>query len=135
MFGTCLLMSLAALVESGSAEARVEAELGYTKAQTYSAALRYLRTELGFEVLEKDPDAAYLIFRYEPKGQSRPSNGTLEIIETRDKVKLFVQLPELPEYHERVLRDGLVKKLRDEYGAPPSARAKEDRPPGDGGRG
>ena len=42
------------------AEARVEAEAHYSKAQTYSAALRYLRVDLGYEVMEKDADAAYL---------------------------------------------------------------------------
>ncbi len=26
----------------------------------------------------------------------------------------------MPEYHERVLRDGLVRKLHDEYGVPPT---------------
>jgi hypothetical protein len=30
----------------------------------------------------------------------------------------------MPEYHERVLRDGLLKKLRDEYGVPPQTAKK-----------
>jgi hypothetical protein len=111
---------------SGGAEARVEAESEYTKAQTYSGALRYLRVDLGYEVVEKDPDAAYLIFRYNLPGQNkRSTNGTIEVVETRSGVKLLVQIAEMPEYHERMLRDGLLKKLRVEYGAPPK---KADRP-------
>jgi hypothetical protein len=116
------------------AAARVEADSGYTKAQTYNAALRYLRVDLGYEVVEKDPDAAYLLFRYVPPGQPKASsNGTLEVVERRDGVRLFVRLPSLPEYHEVVLRDGLLKKLRDEYGAPPEKKA--PRPPADAGPG
>jgi hypothetical protein len=126
---TCL--ALAAL--SSAAEARVDASSGYTKAQTYSGALRYVRVDLGYEVVEKDPDAAYLIFKYSPSGSAKGSavSGTLEVVDTGGSVRLFVSLPRMPEYHERVFRDGLMKKLREEYGAPPPAAKKpaEKNPP------
>jgi len=105
-----------------SASARVGGDSEYSKAQTYSGALRYLRVDLGYEVVERDPDAAYLIFRYQLPGQNKGSGsatGTVEIVDTDGHVKLFVQIPTMPEYHERVLRDGLVRKLHDEYGVPP----------------
>jgi hypothetical protein len=59
------------------------------------------------------------------------------VVETGDQVRLFVQIPKMPEYHERVLRDGLLRKLRDEYGAPPPKRPdpKPVEPPKDAGRG
>jgi hypothetical protein len=105
------------------AGARVEAESGYSKAQTYSGALRYLRVDLGYEVIEKDPDAAYLVFRYQPPGQPKGgSTGTLEVVDRGDGVRVFVRLPSMPEYHEVVLRDGLMRKLREEYGAPPQKK-------------
>ena len=47
-------------------------------------------------------------------------------------MKLFVQLPRMPEYHERVLRDGLMRKLREEYGVPPP-RVEKKPEPGDAG--
>ena len=126
---------LCALLLAGGAEARVEAVSDYTKAQTYSGALRYLRTALDYEVVEKDPDAAYLIFKYKRPGQKeREAQGTLEIVEASGKVRVFVQLPEMPEYHERVLCDGLLKKLRDEYGAPRTTPGKTpSKPVADGG--
>jgi hypothetical protein len=103
-----------------SATARVGGESEYSKQQTYSGALRYLRVDLGYEVTERDPDAAYLIFRYQLPGQTKGSaTGTVEIVDADGHVKLFVQIPTMPEYHERVLRDGLVRKLHDEYGEPP----------------
>lgn len=116
------------------AGARVEAESGYTKAQTYSGALRYLRVDLGYEVLEKDPDAAYLVFKYLPPGQAKSgSTGTLEVVDRGDGVRVFVRLPTMPEYHEVVLRDGLMKKLRDEYGVPPPRKPPAKPAPVDAG--
>ena len=110
----------AALLLCASATARVGGESEYSKAQTYSGALRYLRVDMGFEVVERDPDAAYLIFRYELPGQKKATaTGTVEVVEADGHVKLFVQIPTMPEYHERVLRDGLLRKLHDEYGTPP----------------
>jgi hypothetical protein len=113
-------LGLAALLVVTSARARVEADSAYTKTQTYSGALRYLRVDLGYEVVEKDPDAAYLIFRYAPNANPKDTlSGTVEVVETESRVKVFVQIPRMPEYHERVLRDGLLRKLREEYGVPP----------------
>ena len=43
--------------------ARAEADTYYTLPQAFGAALRYLRVDLGFEVTEKDPEAAYLLFK------------------------------------------------------------------------
>jgi hypothetical protein len=115
------LTCLALIMPSPVAHARVDASPGYSKAQTYSGALRYVRVDLGYEVVEKDPDAAYLIFKYVPSGGGKASivTGTLEVVDTGGSVRLFVSLPRMPEYHERVFRDGLLKKLREEYGAPP----------------
>jgi hypothetical protein len=123
-----LLVTAAAI--SPGANARVDGSSSYTKAQTYSAALRYVRVDLGCEVVEKDPDAAYLIFKYNAPGAGKGGvTGTLEVVEANANVRVFVSLPRLPEYYERVLRDGLLKKLRDEYGAPPRPPQKrEDKP-------
>src|SRR5258707_10316224 len=98
-----------ALLASG-AEARVDGSSSYTKAQTYSGALRYVRVDLGYEVVEKDPEAAYLIFKYAAPGGSKGNavTGTLEVIEASGGVRLFVNLPRMPEYYERVFRDGLM---------------------------
>jgi hypothetical protein len=123
------------LLVSHGAEARVEAEAQYSKAQTFSAALRYLRVDLNYDVLEKDPEAAYLIFKYQSPSQPRQSStGTLEIVEGDAIVRIYVKLPQLPEYHERVLRDGLLRKLREEYGEPRRRKPPpKEQPPGDAG--
>lgn len=104
---------------ASDADARVEGGSAYTKSQTFSAALRFLRVDRGYEVVERDPDAAYLLFRYPLPGQRKNADGSLEVVETSAGVKIYIQLPRLPEYHEAVLRDGLLRKLREEYGEPP----------------
>lgn len=131
-----LAMTGAALLRSTDAEARVEADSHYSKTQTFNTALRYLRVDLGFKVLEKDEDAGYLLFRYVPPGDPKDtSNGSIEVIKTRKDVKVFVQLPKMPQYHEVVLRNGLMRKLRDEYGEPPPPKHEKPpaKPPGDAG--
>jgi hypothetical protein len=130
-----LAVTLAVVSATRGARARVAAEIQYSKAQTYSGALRYLRVDLGYEVVEKDPDAAYLMFRYQPSGNGKlQTHGSIEIIESETKTQLFVQLPKMPEYHERMLTDGLLKKLRTEYGAPNRNKgAKKPEPPSDAG--
>ena len=124
-----MALLLAGLLRAGGAAARVEARSDYTKTQTFSAALRYLRVDLGYEVVEKDPDAAYLMFRYlVPGRRGEATSGNIEIVDTKGDVKLYIQLPQMPEYHERLLRDGLLKKLRDEYGAPAARKPPEKKP-------
>jgi hypothetical protein len=127
-----VLAALAVVAPATPAAARVDGGSSYTKAQTYSGALRYVRVDLGYEVVEKDPDAAYLIFKYTAPGSSKTSavTGTLEVIEASGGVRVFVNLPRMPEYYERVFRDGLLKKLRDEYGAPAVVAKKPAEKPG-----
>jgi hypothetical protein len=127
-----VLAALAVVAPATPADARVDGGSSYSKAQTYSGALRYVRVDLGYEVVEKDPDAAYLIFKYTAPGGAKTSavTGTLEVIEASGGVRVFVNLPRMPEYYERVFRDGLLKKLRDEYGAPTVVAKKPAEKPG-----
>ncbi len=115
---TLRLLFLAGALSS-TAGARTEAAVPYTRAQTFSAALRYLRVDLGYEVTEKDPDAAYLLFSYassDRKGEG--ARGAIEVVQREHGVRVFVSLPQLPSYHEEVLKQGLVRKLVAEYGEP-----------------
>jgi hypothetical protein len=120
-------LSLLALADG--AAARSEAEVTYTREQTFSAALRYLRVDLAYEVTEKDPEAAYLLFSFPaPELPSKTAHGSIELVQRERTVRVFVNLPELPSYHEEVLKRGLLEKLRVEYGDPPAAeRRKPDK--------
>ena len=130
-----LALGVAGLFSAHLAFAKVEVESDYTKPQTYNAALRYVRVDLGYEVLEKDPDAGYILFRYSPTGRRDPTNGSIEVVELKEHVKIVIQLPQMPSYHETVLRDGLLRKLRSEYGDPPPRKKPDEpkKPDSDGG--
>lgn len=123
-------LSLVLLAASPAALGRSEAEVTYTREQAFSAALRYLRVDLAYEVTEKDPDAAYLLFSFPaPELEQKNAHGSIEVVQTERSVRLLVSLPQLPAYREDVLKSGLLQKLRTEYGEPPRPeKAKKDKP-------
>jgi len=106
------------LSASPTATARVEKTLKYTKEQGYNSALRYVRVERGYKVTEKDANSGYLLFEYLAKGSAEKSRGSIEIIKRTETIGLIVRLPQMPHYHERLLANGLLKKLREDYGEP-----------------
>jgi hypothetical protein len=112
------MVAIAALwLDSRPATARADADTHYSLSQTFGAALRYLRVDLGFEVTEKDPEAAYLLFKYRVPGEpKREVPGALELVKLDKKVRIFVKIPQMPVLHEQLLRDGLLRKLAQEYG-------------------
>lgn len=120
MYRVAVFLLLVLLGWSSHAIAASSSDLSYSQAQIFSGALRYLRVDLGYEVTEKDPDAAYLLFRYVPHGKQEPTFGAVEIVQTKRAVRLTIKLPQLPSYHETVMRDGLLKKLRNDYGTEPA---------------
>jgi hypothetical protein len=123
-------LSTLTLFWSSNAPCRAEGESPYTLAQTFGAALRMLRVDLGLEVTEKDANAAYLLFRYQlVEDPKRAVPGAIELIELPNQVKILVKIPQLPESHERLLRDRLTRKLHEEFGAPPKRPDAPKTPP------
>jgi hypothetical protein len=115
------------------AEARASFDSPYSLVQTYNAALRLLRVDLGLKILERDQEAGYLLFEYRStEGGNRAVPGSLELIGAGRGVKVVIQIPSMPRYHEQVLSDQLARKLREEYGEPPTG---SDRVRPDGGAG
>ena len=99
--------------------ARSDARVPNTKAQVFSAALRYLRVDRGFEVTERDADAAYLLFLYPtPNAEPKQVQGAIEMVETGKAVKVSVSLPTLPSYQEELIKRGLLEKLHQDYPTP-----------------
>jgi hypothetical protein len=119
--GLLTIVGLSALSWSSLARARVQHSAGYTKSQTFNGALRFLRVDHGYKVTEKDADNGYLMFEY-TTSSAEPSIGSVEVIEQEEGVLFVVQLPKMPEHHERYLAEGLLAKLRSDYGEPPERR-------------
>jgi len=124
----CIAAGIAcALASMGTAEAKANFDSPYTLAQTFNAALRLVRVDLGLNVTEKDPSVAYVLFDYKStESGARVVPGSIQMLDTGRAVKVVVQLGQMPRYHEQVVVDALAKKLRDEYGDPaPRSRPKE----------
>jgi hypothetical protein len=118
-----------ALVPIGTADAKAGFESPYTLAQTYNAALRLVRVDLGLTVTEKDPSIAYVLFDYKStESGTRVLPGSIQMLDTGRTVKVVVQLGQMPRYHEQVVADALAKKLRDEYGDPPPRSSHKELP-------
>lgn len=117
LLALCVGLSFAGLIALPDATARASFESPYSLEQTYSTALRYVRIDRNYKVTEKDPNAAYVLFDYrDPQGAE--SQGAIEMVPSAQTIKVVVQLPKMPRYHEQMLADGLAKKLRDELGTP-----------------
>lgn len=125
LLALCVGASFAGLIALPDATARAAFDSPYTLEQTYNAALRYVRIDRGYKVTEKDPNAAYVLFEYQDTS-GKESPGAIELVPASGQVKVVVQLPKMPRYHEQVLADGLAKKLRDELGEPPKTAPSED---------
>ena len=104
------------------ADAKVGYDSPYTFEQTYNSAMRLVRVDMGFKVVEKDDAMGYLLFDYRStESGEKTSPGSIELVRptTPDApVHVMVQLPQMPRYHEQVLLDALVRKMREEYGEP-----------------
>jgi hypothetical protein len=126
------LGAASAIVFTGqSATAKSEYDSPYGYDRTWNAAVRLVRVDMGLKLIEKDDANGYLLFEYRStESGSKVTSGSFEFIRPSDPrsfdVKVVVQLPDMPRYHEMVLVDHLTKKMRDEYGEPPMRR---DLPP------
>lgn len=120
---------------------RSTAVLSYAAGEVWPTAVRFLRIDRGYGILEKDVDSGYVLF--EILEGSRKYRGALELVRItddhgRDAVKAVFSLPDLPRHWELMLLDKLGTKLKEERGspAPPPTRKppEEKKPPPDGGR-
>jgi hypothetical protein len=103
-----------------TALASVAYDSPYSFEQTFGTALRLVRVDLGCTITEKDTDNGYLLFDYKsPESGNRLHKGSIEIVKGKQGAHVAVQLPTLPQYHEQMIIDALVKKLGVEHGSPP----------------
>lgn len=126
------LVLLAALVAgAGSAAAKTERSASYSFEQVWPTAVRHLRVDEGFTIVEKDPDTGYVVF--EVKEEGKAFSGTLELVRQKDQagrpaVRLVLSIGDRPAYMEAGVLDRMLDKLRKEHGAPP-APPEQPRPP------
>lgn len=129
---------LALLLATGVAEARSEKTLAYPRDQAWPAAVRFIRVDAHWKIVEKDADAGYVIF--ELHEENKTFRGSLEVIDAvkdgRHQVRFVMQIEDRPEWLELEMLNKLEQKLRAELGspapapsAPPPPPPKKDAPP------
>jgi hypothetical protein len=119
-FALVLAAPLAMHTEEARAKSNYESAYGFDR--TWNAGMRLVRVDLGLKIAEKDETAGYLLFDYlSPESGKKPVPGSMEFVRSKETgaVRVIVQIPQMPGYHEQVLVDSLARKLRNEYGDPP----------------
>jgi hypothetical protein len=122
--GALAALAVAAAIAwpSSEANARSGFDSQYGFDRTWNAGLRLVRVDMALKVTEKDEANGYLLFDYRsPESSAKPCPGSMEFIRNKDDgaVRVVVQIPQMPGYHEQVMIDSLARKLRAEYGEPP----------------
>ncbi len=133
--GLAVAMAIVLTGEPATAKTSYDSTYGFDR--TWNAAIRMVRVDMGLKVTEKDDATGYLLFEYKSsEGGAKTTAGSLEFIRSREPdapVRVVVQLPQMPRYHEQMMVDTLVKKMRAEYGDAPPARKSVDRGARDAG--
>lgn len=116
-------LALALLVTAalaGSAQARSEKTLAYSRDQAWPTAVRFLVVDEHLRVTEKDADAGYVLFELREEG--RVFRGSLEVVtvsrDGRTVVRFVLQIADRPSWLEIAMLGRLETKLRAELGAP-----------------
>jgi len=128
------MAAAAVVLPTSPASAKSAYDSAYGFERTWNAGLRLVRVDLALKVTEKDDANGYLLFDYKsPESGQKPVPGSMEFIKGKDGVvRVVVQIPQMPGYHEQVMVDSLSRKLRNEYGDPPK-KPTPPAPPKDAG--
>lgn len=116
------LFATGLLTAAHPAWARSTVDQAYPPEPVWSAAVRFLRVDMRFPVLEKDKEAGYILFDYIQDTKVYKASVELMALDDgsgRPGSRLIVTIPELPRHVEAVLLDKLMRKLKEELGAPP----------------
>jgi hypothetical protein len=118
--------------------------LSYPAEQVWPAALRYLRVDRHYVVVDRDREAGFILFDFplDARPDSPLGRGSVELVATRDaagrpSVKVSVSTDAGPVHLPHAIADGLAEKLRAEQGPPaspptPEPPAPPPSPPSDG---
>lgn len=132
--------------DSGPATQHVEAragELGETRVvpypmeQVWPTMVRYLRVDRGYEIVDRDPDAGFILFDFPIGPDDKKGRGSVELFATKDasgraSASVSVTTDGGPMHLPHAILEGLGDKLRRERGQPAAPpRTSPDTPPDD----
>jgi hypothetical protein len=109
----------------------------YPMEQVWPTAVRYLRVDRGYEIVDRDPDAGFILFDFPIGPDDRKGRGSVELFATKDasgraSASVSVTTDGGPMHLPHAILEGLGDKLRRERGQPaPPPRTAPDAPPPD----
>lgn len=132
---TGFLSALIYLSTPSTAQARTSVDLPYPVEQIWSSAVRFLRVDRRFPVLEKDKDAGYILFDYIEEA-TKVHKASLELVaftETsgRSATRVVLSIPDKPRHVESLLLEKLGAKAKDDLGAPAPLPSRPKKDPSD----
>ncbi len=121
-----LAFTLAATFVADRAWAKATHKSPYTYEQAFGTSLRLLKVDLGHEVTEVNADWGYILFIYiDSESGKRKNRGAITFVKGKHEVKVSVEIPEMPSYHEELILRKLKNKLYTEHGTPPKPPEKD----------
>ncbi len=119
-----IIMAALVMTATSNVEAKTARDLTYRSSQIWRSAVRFLRVDQNFKVLEKDRDAGYLLFEYADAGKTYSASMEMIPLVRNEKryVRASIRIESMPSYVEAVLIDRFLRKLKEEYGIQPPAR-------------
>jgi hypothetical protein len=111
--------------------------LPYPMEHVWPTAVRYLRVDRGYTIVDRDPDAGFILFDFPIGPDDRTGRGSVELFATKDasgraSANVSVSTDGGPLHLPHAIIEGLGEKLRRERGQPSAPpRPQPDTPPGD----
>lgn len=110
----------------GRARAESHKDTTYPYQQVWPAAVRFLRIDEGLKIVERDPDAGYVLF--DLTEEKRTFRGALEVVKLKDSdgrpsVRLILRIADRPSYMEMGILNRMLQKMRTELGPAPDPPA------------
>ena len=114
---------------------KVHLVVAYPYESVWPAAVRFVRIDRGWKIVEQDKEAGFL--RFELYEEKKSHTASLELVRTTDAdgrvaVRMQLSTSDLARFQEAPILDAIARKLRDELG-PPAPPKKPAEPHPDGG--
>ncbi|MBX7081347.1 MAG: hypothetical protein K1X88_19250 [Nannocystaceae bacterium] len=111
--------------------------LPYPVEFVWPAAVRYLRVDRKFTIVDRDPDAGFILFEFPLGGaDGKTARGSVEIFATKDpagraSAQVQIDTDGGPTYLPHALMDGIAEKVKRERGQPAPPPPPPGKPPRD----
>jgi hypothetical protein len=129
---TRALVVAAVLCLAAQAEARSSRTVGHPSDRVWPSLVRFLRVDEKVTIVEKDADAAYVLFQL--VDEKKTFDGSAELVKRKDEAgrdvtHVVVTITGRPAWMEEGMLDRFERKVQGELGEPPPPPKNEEKAP------